>query len=94
MTPDEIRAVIRTVPDFPAKGIQFRDIGPLLAHADALRASVDLLAERARGATAIAGMEARGFIFGTAVALRLGMADVGTTERYYDTTTRLFVLER
>jgi adenine phosphoribosyltransferase len=73
MTPDEIRAVIRTVPDFPAKGIQFRDIGPLLAHADALRASVDLLAERARGATAIAGMEARGFIFGTAVALRLGI---------------------
>ncbi|WBY16890.1 adenine phosphoribosyltransferase [Erythrobacteraceae bacterium WH01K] len=73
MTPDEIRASIRTVPDFPKPGIQFRDISTLLADGNALRAAVDHLAERTQGADAIAGMEARGFIFGAAVAMRLGI---------------------
>lgn len=73
MTPDEIRASIRTVPDFPKPGIQFRDISTLLADGNALRAAVEHLAERTEGADAIAGMEARGFIFGAAVAMRLGI---------------------
>ena len=73
MTPEALRASIRTVPDFPRAGIQFRDITTMLADGKALAAAVDMLAERATGAQAIAGMEARGFIFGAAVAVRLGV---------------------
>ncbi len=75
MSPDEFRALVRTVPDFPAPGILFRDITTLIAHGEGLRAAVGHLAARARsgGAEAIAGMEARGFIFGAAVAIELGL---------------------
>ena len=73
MSPDELKGLIRTVPDFPQPGIQFRDITTLVSHPLGLAASVRLLAERAQelGAEAIAGMEARGFIFGAAVAVEL-----------------------
>ena len=73
MSPDELKGLIRTVPDFPQPGIQFRDITTLIGHPLGLAASVRLLAERAQelGAEAIAGMEARGFIFGAAVAVEL-----------------------
>ena len=66
---------MRTVPDFPAPGIQFRDITTLISHGAGLAATVAWLADRAReaGAEAIAGMEARGFIFGAAVAVSLGI---------------------
>lgn len=75
MSPDELKALVRTVPDFPEPGIQFRDITTLISHGEGLAAAVEHLALRAReaGATAIAGMEARGFIFGAAVAVRLGL---------------------
>lgn len=75
MTPVEIKALVRTVPDFPAPGILFRDITTLISHGEGLSACVDHLADRARaaGAEAIAGMEARGFIFGAAVAARMGV---------------------
>lgn len=73
MSPAELRALVRTVPDFPARGIQFRDITTLIAHGAGLRATVGHLSERARGAEMIAGMEARGFIFGAAVAVELGV---------------------
>lgn len=78
MTPDELKALVRTVPDFPEPGILFRDITTLLGHGPGLAASVEHLAERAHGAgaEAIAGMEARGFIFGAAVAVRLGVGFV------------------
>ncbi|WP_379552822.1 adenine phosphoribosyltransferase [Qipengyuania sp. DGS5-3] len=73
MTADELKALIRTVPDFPEPGIAFRDITTLIGHGPGLRAAVRLLADHARavGADAIAGMEARGFIFGAAVAVEL-----------------------
>lgn len=72
---EQLRASIRTVPDFPKPGIQFRDITTLLADPAALGTSVALLADhvRASGADAVAGMEARGFIFGAAVAIRAGL---------------------
>ena len=75
MTDDELKARIRTVPDFPSAGIQFRDITTLLADGEALRATIDRLAEVAKdcGADAVAGIEARGFIFGSALADRLGL---------------------
>ncbi len=75
---EQLRATIRTVPDFPKPGIQFRDITTLLADPAALRTSVALLAEHVRlsGATLVAGMEARGFIFGAAVAMEAGVGFV------------------
>lgn len=75
MTADELKDLVRTVPDFPQPGILFRDITTLIGHGAGFAASVDLLANRAlvAGAEAIAGMEARGFIFGAAVAARLGL---------------------
>lgn len=78
MSPDDIKALIRTVPDFPAAGIQFRDITTLIAHGPGLAATIDHLVERARraDAAAIAGIEARGFIFGAAIAARLGLGFV------------------
>ena len=78
MTRDELKALIRTIPDFPKAGIQFRDITTLLSHGEGLAASIDMLADMAAplGATKVAGIEARGFIFGTALALRLGVGFV------------------
>ena len=73
MTPDELKALVRTIPDFPKTGIQFRDITTLIGHGAGFSATVDWLAERVAGASALAGMEARGFIFGAAVAARLGL---------------------
>lgn len=74
MTPEDIKHLVRSVPDFPAPGILFRDITTLIAHGPGLAATIAHLADRAQaaGAQAIAGMEARGFIFGAAVAARLG----------------------
>jgi adenine phosphoribosyltransferase len=78
MTPDELKSLIRTVPDFPKPGIQFRDITTLIGHGEGFAASVRHLADmaRAKGAQKIAGMEARGFIFGAAVAVELGVGFV------------------
>ena len=78
MTPEQLKALVRTVPDFPAAGIQFRDITTLIGHGEGLAATVAWLADRAResGAEAVAGMEARGFIFGAAVAVELGVGFV------------------
>lgn len=78
MSPDALKALVRTVPDFPQAGIQFRDITTLIGHGEGLASSVHHLAEMARmkGAQKIAGMEARGFIFGAVVAVQLGIGFV------------------
>ena len=75
MTADDLKALIRSVPDFPKPGILFRDVTTLIGHGAGFAASVEMLAchAQAAGAEAIAGMEARGFIFGAAVAARLGL---------------------
>ncbi len=67
-------SLVRDVPDFPTPGVVFKDITPLLQNPDALRTSVDLLSEPFQGAGVdlVVGIESRGFIFGPAVALRLG----------------------
>lgn len=74
----DIKALIRTIPDFPAAGIQFRDITTLIAHGEGFAATIDHLVERAANTTpaAVAGIEARGFIFGAAIAARLGLGFV------------------
>jgi adenine phosphoribosyltransferase len=75
MTTEDLKPLIRTIPDFPKPGILFRDITTLIGHGPGLKAAVEHLAERARaaGAEAIAGIEARGFIFGAAIAAHLGL---------------------
>ncbi|MBU8831045.1 adenine phosphoribosyltransferase [Mycolicibacterium goodii] len=74
--PAEVSRVIarltREVADFPEPGIQFKDLTPLLADARGLRIVTDALAAIASGADLIAGLDARGFLLGAAVATRLG----------------------
>lgn len=71
---EHLRQIIRDIPDFPKPGILFRDITPLLARAESLQATVQALVDpfRDAGITAIAAMEARGFIFGGLAADALG----------------------
>lgn len=71
---EHLKEVIRNIPDFPKAGILFRDITPLLANAESLRETVAALIDpfRDAGITAIAAMEARGFIFGGLAADALG----------------------
>ena len=75
MSPAELKALIRTIPDFPSPGIQFRDITTLIAHGAGLAATIDHMVARAipTQAGAVAGLEARGFIFGAAIAARLNL---------------------
>jgi adenine phosphoribosyltransferase len=75
MTLDEIRALIKDVPDFPKPGIVFKDITPVLAAPAAFRAAIELMAEQSarHGAEAILAIESRGFIFGAALARELGL---------------------
>jgi adenine phosphoribosyltransferase len=70
-----IRDAIRTIPDYPKKGIMFRDITTLIGHAKAFAATIDALAQHHADAhfDHVAGIEARGFIIGGAVAHRLGL---------------------
>ena len=72
------KTAIRTIPDYPKKGIMFRDITTLLGNARAFRAAVDALVQPYAGVKldAIAGIEARGFILGGAVAHQLSVGFV------------------
>jgi adenine phosphoribosyltransferase len=70
----DLKAFIRDIPDFPEPGILFRDITPLLADAQALAFAIEALTEpfQGNGIDVVAAVEARGFIFGSAVAKELG----------------------
>ncbi|GAB3026345.1 adenine phosphoribosyltransferase [Oleiagrimonas citrea] len=69
-----LNALIRDIPDFPKPGIVFKDITPLLADAAGMTQCIEALAEPWRGkrVQAVCGIEARGFIFGAALAQALG----------------------
>jgi adenine phosphoribosyltransferase len=70
---DELRALVRTIPDFPKPGIQFRDITTLLLDRGGLVAAVDALAATVEGPIdLVAAIEARGFAIGGALAVKLG----------------------
>ena len=70
-----IKSSIKSIPDYPKKGIIFRDITSLLEVPTAFQATVDLIAEhyKGHGITKVIGTESRGFIFGAPVALALGL---------------------
>ena len=74
----DLRALVRDVPDFPSPGILFRDITPLLANPEAFRAAVFAMAAPYRGVglSKVLGIEARGFMFGAAVARELSVGFV------------------
>jgi len=74
MIMDDLKKLIREVPDFPKPGINFYDITTLLKHPDGLRQTVDALAAEFEGMKidAVVGIEARGFIFAPALAYHLG----------------------
>lgn len=74
----DIKALIRSIPDHPKPGIMFRDITTLLSNAVGVRESVIALADpfRDQQVEKVAGVEARGFIFGLAVAIELGVGFV------------------
>lgn len=74
----DLRAFIRDIPDFPKPGILFYDITPLLGDPAAFKHSIDLMAERFQDskATKVACAEARGFIFGAALAYKMGVGFV------------------
>ena len=75
MTLERIRALIHDVPDFPKPGIVFKDITPLLEDPNGFRETIERLADSAESLRAerILAIESRGFIFGGALALRLGL---------------------
>lgn len=70
---DQLKSLVREIPDFPKPGILFYDITTLLKDSGGLRATIDGLSQRysGQGIDVVAGMEARGFIFAPAVALAL-----------------------
>jgi len=80
--PDDViarlRAAVRDVPDFPKKGIVFKDITPVLNDGTLFHSSIDIFLDRCRGKQIdkIVGIDARGFLFGSAVAYQLGVGFV------------------
>lgn len=73
LSPKDIEQAIRNVPDFPKPGIQFKDITPVLADARLFAGTIDLLTEGVEPGSidAVVGIDARGFIFAAAAAVRL-----------------------
>jgi len=95
---EKLRAAVRDVSDFPKKGIVFKDITPILNDPVLLRASIDLFLERCRGRNIdkIVAIDARGFLFGSAVAYELGLGFVPIRKRGklpYQTDTAKYSLE-
>lgn len=69
----DLKSLVRTIPDYPKAGIMFRDITTLIEHPEGFRQSIEMIADAHRdmGITHVAGIEARGFIFGAGVAISL-----------------------
>jgi adenine phosphoribosyltransferase len=97
-TVEKLRDAVRDVPDFPKKGIVFKDITPVLNDPVLFRASIDLFLARCRGKNVdkIVGIDARGFLFGSAVAYELGLGFIPIRKRGklpYTTATAKYSLE-
>jgi adenine phosphoribosyltransferase len=93
-----IKSSIRTVPDFPKEGIMFKDITTLLNNKEAFKALLDILEDRYKDYNLdyIAGIDARGFIFGAPLANRLGVGFVPIRKKGklpYKTVSEKYELE-
>jgi adenine phosphoribosyltransferase len=89
---------IRNIPDFPKPGILFRDVTTLIQNKTAFKKSIDLLAKKFKGKKIdkIAGVEARGFIFGAALAYKIGAGFVPVRKKGklpYKTISTTYALE-
>jgi adenine phosphoribosyltransferase len=96
MNIDDALSLIREIPDYPKPGIRFQDITPLLANGDAFIAVTDKFASYADSSTLVAGIEARGFIFASAVAnqLRSGFIPIRKAGKLpYNTISESYGLE-
>ena len=80
---DKLRAGVRDVPDFPKKGIIFKDITPILSDGGLFRMSIDAFLQHCAGKKIdkVVGIDARGFLFGSAVAYELGVGFVPIRKR-------------
>jgi len=97
-TPREIEQAIRNVPDFPKPGIQFKDITPVLADARLFSSAIDLLTENFKPGSvdAVVGIDARGFIFAAAAAVKLSAGFVPVRKKGklpYQTLEQDYALE-
>ena len=95
---DRLRTAVRDVPDFPKNGIIFKDITPILKDGALFRASVDVFLGQCRGKKIdkIVGIDARGFLFGSAVAYALGIGFVPLRKKGrlpYKTESAKYALE-
>jgi adenine phosphoribosyltransferase len=83
MSHDDLRALVRTIPDFPKPGIQFRDVTTLFRDAKGFGKTIDAFVERyaGRGIAHVVGVEARGFILAGAIARGLGAGFVPLRKR-------------
>ncbi|MFT8395450.1 adenine phosphoribosyltransferase [Propionibacterium sp.] len=73
----EIGNLVRTIPNFPEPGVQFRDITPLLSDPDGLRDTIEVLIDQApEPVDIIVGIDSRGFLFGAPMALEMGVGFV------------------
>jgi adenine phosphoribosyltransferase len=93
-----LRTAIREVPDFPKPGILFYDITPILSDPKLFRLSIDFFSEatKALGADKVIGIDARGFLFGAAVAYHLGLGFVPVRKKGklpYQTQSAAYTLE-
>ena len=98
MDNEDLKAMIRTVPNFPKKGIMFRDITTILQNKEGFAYVIDRFCERYRGKEidVVVGIESRGFIFGAAVAYKLGCSFVPVRKEGklpYHTTKEEYALE-
>lgn len=101
MQPDDLqrlRNAIRDIADFPKPGILFKDITPVLADASIFRLAIESFASACNdlGAEKIVGIDARGFIFGAAVAYELGIGFVPVRKKGklpYETVSQAYLLE-
>jgi adenine phosphoribosyltransferase len=95
---DQLRQAIRDVPDFPIKGILFKDITPVLQDGKLFRLAVDTFVERHQGKKidGVVGIDARGFIFAGAVAYQLGVGMIPVRKKGklpYKTVVTSYTLE-
>lgn len=95
---ENLKAAIRDVPDFPIKGILFKDITPVLQDGKLFRQAVDVIADRHKGkkVDAVIGIDARGFILAGAVAYKLGVGMIPVRKKGklpYKTVVASYTLE-
>lgn len=76
LSEDELKRIVRDIPDFPQKGILFKDITPILAHPQAFQTCIDMLYDKYKDSnlSGIAAVEARGYLIAAPLAYKLGVS--------------------